>query len=119
MEKAIINGKEYTKEEVIQIGKEHFEAAIRLRKYGIFLTALGLGFLTVSLVFFLLISNSLIEFDDWASGLGAYYTTLVGLFASGICLLIGLLSLFLSFTKSDEQEYIKAGVIYLNKQANK
>ena len=53
MEKAIINGKEYTKEEVIQIGKEHFEAAIRLRKYGIFLTALGLGFLIVSLVFFL------------------------------------------------------------------
>ncbi len=119
MEKAVINGKEYTKEEVIQIGQEHFEAAIRLRKYGIFLTALGLGFLIISLVFFLLISNSVIKFDNWVEGVVSYYFSIGGMIASSICLLIGLLSLFLSFTKSDEQEYIKAGVIYLNKQANK
>lgn len=119
MEKAIINGKEYTKEEVIQIGKEHFEAAIRLRKYGIFLTALGLVSFIISLVFFLLISNSLIKFDNWGDGVVIYYASIIGMIASSICLLIGLVTLFLSFIKSDDQEYIKAGVIYLNKQSNK
>ena len=117
METAVINGKTYTKEEIIQIGKEHFEAAERLRKYGIFIAALGVGLLVVSLVFFVLLSNSVIEFESWKEGVIIAAAIMTGLIAGGICTILGAFIIFLSFTKSDEKEYIKAGVTYLNKQA--
>ena len=119
METAVIGGKEYTKEQIIEIGKEHFEAAISLRRKGVFLAALMLGFLAVSLYFFLMVINDALDLPDYKATLGVYTTSLICLIASGILFLVGVLIIVLSYTKSDDMEYVKAGVIYLNKQANK
>ena len=119
METAVINGKTYTKEQIIEIGKEHFEAAKSLRRKGVFLAALMLGFLAVSLYFFLMVINDALDLPDYKATLGVYTTSLICLIASGILFLVGVLIIVLSYTKSDDMEYVKAGVTHLNKQANK
>ena len=118
METAVINGKTYTKEEIIQIGKEHFEAAKRLRKYGIFIAGLSLGFCIISLVFFLMIINDAIEFPDYKTTVTLFNLSILALTIFGVFFLIGALVTLLSYTKSNEQEYIKAGVVYLNNHPN-
>ena len=119
METAVIGGKEYTKEQIIEIGKEHFDAAKRLRQYGIFILAFALGVFILSLVFFILYVNNLLVIDGWVESLLIYGATCTGMITSGIIMLVGIIIIILSFIKSDEKEYIKAGVIYLNNQADK
>lgn len=119
METAVIGGKEYTKEQIIEIGKEHFGAAKRLRQYGIFIVAFALGVFIISLVFFILFASEQLVINTWTESLFIYGATITGMITSGIIMLVGVIIIILSFTKSDEKEYIKAGVIYLNNQADK
>ena len=119
METAVIGDKEYTKEEIIQIGKEHFDAAKRLRMYGIIIASVGALIGTISMIIFIMMNNGALPIVDYYSGIALFAVVVFGLIFFALIIFLGGLIILLSFLKSDEQEYLKAGVRYLNKQLNK
>ena len=120
METAKINGVTYTKEELIEIGKKHFKAARKLRIYSYIFFGMGLLLIALGLVTFFTAQNAPEEiknsFAFFIETDKAIYVISGFIIAGAVALIFGLLTLLISFLKSDDMEYVKAGVEYLNKQ---